>query len=126
MTKPEWDGPTIPTRSCPVHYQKFIAYALIGYIDVIKRSGVGDYAFNYVIGNRFIERDLERSNVENSILELFDRLDEIESLHRMAKPEDFEKEVSALLSPVIAFLRENLIYEDDPKPPIKRLLEVTR
>ena len=106
-----------------VHRHRFIAYALIGYLDFVRRTHEGDINYNYSIGPRFPVEDLMREVAARAeLVELFELIYELEALIRLADPKTFEHAVSEALKPVIAWLQEDAPSADGELSPIELLL----
>ena len=107
------------SAALPEEYQRFIAYALIGYLDVVRRTGTGDYNYNFTIGPRRLGDELKRAGAHAEILDLFDGIDELESLLTQVDP---GHDLTEYLAPVIKLLRSEATFPEEPRRAIEALV----
>jgi hypothetical protein len=109
--------------STQIHRQRFIAYALMGYLDYLRRTNSADIHINSTFGGRgTIEPKMERAGVRQEVIDLVGLVDELELSLAMGDAE-FEKHIAVVLGPVIRFLQEDCGPEHDLLTSVELLVE---
>src|SRR5689334_16683561 len=102
-------------RIMPENRQRILSYALIGYLEVVRRLKSTDIYYNYTIGPRKFEKQMRRSGVDSKIIDLLIAIDEIESMYKNVDEAEFANIVTRAISPVLKTLRKDIQFSENDK-----------
>lgn len=108
--------------TCDVQYQKFIAYALIGYAEVVKRTGRADYDINSMFGPLGMTDSLSDLGVDERIVDAIKQIDEIDVLKGLLGADKFDEFMEDNLSPILSFISQNAVNTDCDVSAVRKLL----
>lgn len=104
------------------HHQRFIAYALVGYLEVARRTGSGDYDFNNVIGNLAVWRRLKEHGADEVLVEFGEQVDQMESVLDLCGLEAFGRAMDEAISPLLPYMRAKMSVDGDALCAVDELL----
>ncbi|MCA1935121.1 MAG: hypothetical protein LDL37_06685 [Asticcacaulis sp.] len=96
--------------------QRFICYAVLGYLDYIRRHGSGDKNYNYIFGTRGTLDKLRRAGYDSDLLDAIAEIDEVESLISRWGMEFYEQAISSFYDRILGILERDQDFSSEPHP----------
>jgi len=110
-------------NQCPLECQKLIAYAVLGYLDVLRRGFGGDAYINLIFQPVRTSARLKILKADERLVEALYQLDELETLRDLQDDRQFEASLNDIVGPIVDFLRQERQAKYSSIPAVDRLLQ---